>query len=160
MVYKRCLQGGLYMSNIQEVFDRFDMVISRIDKVEANINILAESINKKYDLTPVMEGIKLVNNNMLVLNHKIDGLKTAGSVNKADIIVEINKINESLNCINDMVYELTREDEEEHKKIYTDAEIYELKKQLSWSKLVDRTGWKKSTLQWHYYKYVKENGII
>ena len=149
------------MSSIQDVFDRFDMVMKRIDKLESNMNILLEDTNKKYDLTSVMKGLNTINGNIKLLVNKFEGLKTADAVNKADILVEIDKLNKSLNTINDAVYEITKEAEEDKpKKVYTDTEIFELKKELSWSKMVKYTGMPRSTLLWHYNKYKKEHGII
>ena len=149
------------MSSIQDVFDRFDMVMKRIDKLESNMNILLEDTNKKYDPTSVMKGLNTINGNIKLLVNKFEGLKTADAVNKADILVEIDKLNNSLNTINDAVYEITKEAEEDKpKKIYTDTEIFELKKELSWSKMVKYTGMPRSTLLWHYNKYKKEHGII
>lgn len=149
------------MSNIQEIFDRFDMVMKRIDKLENNMNILAEDTSKKYDLTSVMKGLNTINNNIKLLVTKFEGLKTSDAVNKADILVEIDKLNNSLNSINDAIYELTRESEEDKpKKVYTDTEIFELKKELSWSQMVKYTGIPRSTLLWHYNRYKKEHDII
>lgn len=148
------------MSNLQMVLDRFDNIIARLDKVEKNVDILMQDSSKKYDMTSVLDGIKLVMKNMIVLNNKMDGLKNTNILSKNDIIVEIDKINTRLNEINDCLYEMTREKEDDNKAVYTDQEIYELKQSLSWNKLCKRTGWKKSTLQWHYYKYKRDNGIV
>lgn len=160
-VAKQYILGGLYMSNVQEIFDRFDMVMKRIDKLESNMNILLEDTNKKYDLTSVMKGLNTINGNIKLLVTKFEGLKTSDAVNKADILVEIDKLNKSLNTINDAVYELTKEAEEDKpKKVYTDTEIFELKKELSWSQMVKYTGMPRSTLMWHYNKYKEAHGII
>lgn len=148
------------MSNLQIVLDHFDNINARLEKLEANVNILTKDSNKNYDLTSVMDGIKLVAKNMTILNSKIDSIKSTNAITKSDILFEINKLHDMLNSINDTLYEMTRETEDENKEVYTDKEIYELKQQLSWNKLVQRTHMKKSTLQWHYYKYKKDNGII
>jgi predicted nucleic acid-binding Zn-ribbon protein len=160
-VAKQYILGGLYMSNVQEIFDRFDMVMKRIDKLEGNMNILLEDTSKKYDLTSVMKGLNTINGNIRVLANLVEGLKTSDAVNKADILVEIDKLNKSLNTINDAVYELTKESEEDKpKKVYTDTEIFELKKELSWSQMVKYTGMPRSTLIWHYNRYKEAHGII
>ena len=160
-VAKQYILGGLYMSNVQEIFDRFDMVMKRIDKLESNMNILLENTSKKYDLTSVMKGLNTINGNIKLLVNKFEGLKTSDAVNKADVLVEIDKLNKSLNTINDAVYELTKESEEATpKKVYTDTEIFELKKELSWSQMVKYTGMPRSTLMWHYNRYKDAHGII
>ena len=44
----------------------------------------------------------------------------------------------------------------ETNRVYTDAELYRLKQELSWKALSNRTGIKVSTLQYRYRKYSKQ----
>lgn len=102
---------------------------------------------------------------------------------KFDVIVQLIKANYKLNkCIVESINNLSLNESEKFKSIekqldelkkdvqktdrllsgdyhiYTDEEIFNLKKSLTWNKLCKKTNIPLSTLQYRYRRYIKKKG--
>ncbi|MBP3250684.1 MAG: hypothetical protein J6M48_10085 [Ruminococcus sp.] len=101
------------------------------------------------------------------MNMIIHGCKSIYSVVSSLVVSQNNismRIESRLDMIDKQLAELKNEIQKNGKlltgeyHIYTDFELYNLKKSMSWQKLSIKTNIPLSTLQYRYRRYIKENG--